>query len=227
MKLYVFGLCAGLALASPFALAADAGKSAKGEAKPAKSAPAKPAPAKAEEKSAPAKAEEPKLVPPEVVKQMGELVRQGAQRASAELQVGDEFQPYGVVQHKDGNIYPVRFQKSEDPNARMPPAVEIFRQINLTILDTTRKNPDIVAAATFAPTAETTSDGKTRVPMIRAEVDHRDGTPLIVLLPFQRVDGKLQFGSTPSLPGTNILFFREQPAADAAAPAAAAPAKAP
>lgn len=213
MKLYVFGLCAGLALASPVALAADAGKPAKGDAKAVK--------------TAPAKAEEAKLVPPDVVKQMGDLVRQGAQLASAELQLGDDFQPYGVVQHKDGNIYPVRFQPSGDPNARMPPAVEIFKQINLTILNTTRKNADIVAAATFAATSETTSDGKTRVPMIRAEVDHRDGTPLIVLLPYQRVDGKLQFGTTPSLPGTNFLFFREQPAADPAAPAAAAPAKAP
>lgn len=217
MKLYALGLCAGLALATPFSLLA---------AEPAKKAPA--------EKAA---AEKPNLVAPDVVKAMGELVKQGVQLASAPLQTSDDFEPYAVLQRKDGSLQRVRYQKPETPSANPPSASEIFKRVTLSVLDVTRKDPDVVAAVTFASTMSPTSDGKTKVPMIRAEVDHREGAPLIVLMPFQRTkEGKLEFGSTPSLPGSNFLFFRDDSgkaivaapeAAPAAAPAAATPASAP
>lgn len=198
MKLYVLGLCAGLAFAVPVTQAADAGKT-----------------------PAAAKADAPKMAAPAVVKEMEELVEAGAQLASASLQKADEFEPYAVLKKKDGSMQVVRYQKPEGEGAKAAPAMEIFKRVTLTVLDVTRKNPDIVAAATFAISASSTADGKTRVPMIRAEVDHREGTPLIVLMPYQRKDGKLEFGSTPSLPGTNILFYREGDAAAAKAAAAA------
>jgi hypothetical protein len=201
MKQYWLGVIAGFALSAPVAvMAADA----------------------------PKPAEETKLVAPAVVEAMGKLVEQGVQVASPSLQKGDDFEPYGVLQLKDGSLQYVGYQKPNPPPENPPPAMEIFKRVTLTVLDATRKNPDIVAAATFASSSSTTSDGKTMVPMIRAEVDHRDGTPLLILIPFQREkDGKLVFGSTPSLPGTNFLFFREQAAAApaaAAAPVSAAPA---
>jgi hypothetical protein len=204
MKLYAFGLCAAVALAAPLnAMAADAAK-----------APVKKA-AAAAEKAAPAS--DTKLVAPEVLKAMGDLVQQGAQAASGSLQTADDFEPYAVLQRKDGSLQVVRWKSAENA-ATKPSALEVFKRVTLSVLDATRKDKDIVAAATFAASASTTNDGKTMVPMIRAEVDHRDGTPLIVLMPFQRKDGKLEFGSTPSLPGTNFLFFREDAAA-APAPA--------
>lgn len=212
MKQYWLGVIAAVALSAPAALMA---------------AEAAPAAAKAAPGAKPA--EEVKLVAPAVIEAMGKLVEQGVQVASPSLQKGDDFEPYAVLQLKDGTLQYVGYQKPNPPPENAPPAMEIFKRITLTVLDATRKNPDIVAAATFAASSSTTSDGKTMVPMIRAEVDHREGTPLLVLIPFQRdKDGKPVFGTTPSMPGTNFLFFHEQADAPATpAPAAAAPAATP
>lgn len=211
MNRYVFGVVAAVAISFPaWVVAADAAPVADGHAAEAK------------------------LVAPEVVEAMSKLVELGVQAASPALMKADDFEPYAVLQKKDGSLQIVRWQKPDTASATPPPAMEIFRRVTLTVLDVTSKDPDIVAASTFASSASTTADGKTMIPMIRAEVDHRDGTPMIVLIPFQRTaDGKLEFGTTPSLPGTNFLFFRDKeghtqlaPGAAAAKPAtAAAPAK--
>ena len=148
-----------------------------------------------------------------VRKEMETLVFEAVQVASPSLQTADTFEPYGVLKMRDGRLQIVRWGK---PNP--PPATEIFRQITLAIRSESRK-PEVVAAITVAPTELPTSDGKTRVHGIRAEVDHREGAPQLVLIPFGRDNGKLILGTTVYTRGTNPLFDHAAIAAAAAAEA--------
>ncbi|MFZ5722425.1 MAG: hypothetical protein ACOY33_02070 [Pseudomonadota bacterium] len=183
-----------------------------------KAAPAKPA---AKSAAKPTAAGEQADIPADVREEMSKLVTQAAQLASGPLQAGDEFQPYGVLLLNDDTLKSVNWQK---PNP--PPALEVFRQIYFAMQREAQKNPAVKAAVTIAPTATmaTVSDQSKKtvqVQMLRAEVDHRRGSPLIVLLPYTRENGKIVFGETKYLPGQNAIFLRGQPAA----PAAAKPAK--
>lgn len=162
----------------------------------------------------------PAEVPPEVLEAMSKLVESAVQEAGRELEKGvDEFLPYGVVLLKSGEAKMVRWQK---PNP--PPLPEVMRAIVLTLRQIGR-TPDVVAAVSVAPTAVNTEEGIV-VKGIRCEVDHRDGEPRIVFVPYTREDGKVLTGTPVYLPGKNPIFVRpgDQAAAAAAQPAAKAPA---
>lgn len=184
-------------------------------AKPAAKTPAKAGAkgnAKADAKAAP------KEVPAEVLTAMNKLVEVAIQRAAEDLSKGvDEFKPYAVLQLKSGELKNVHWNV---PNP--PPPFEMLRGIVLTVRKNTQQNPDIVAAVTVAPSEVPTKEG-VRVKGIRCEVDHRDGEPRVVFIPYTREEGKLVTGSNLYLPGTNPLFLRPgDAAATPATPAAAA-----
>ncbi len=149
-------------------------------------------------------------IPADVVVEMNKLVEMAVQGASAPLQKGDDFAPYGVLLMTDGTLQAVRWNK---PNP--PPPIEMFRQIFLATRAQAAK-PDVVAAVTVAPTSVPTTDGTMRVNGIRAEVDHRRGAPRLVFIPYVREDGKLVLGTTVYQPGVNPIF--EHGPAAAAAP---------
>lgn len=197
------------------ALVAQAAEpAAKATAAPAKSSAAKAKPAAK-------KAEEP--MSQEILDAMSSLVESAIQHAGRELEKGtDEFLPYGVVQLTSGEAKLVHWQK---PNP--PPLPEVMRGIVLTLRQLGRA-PDVVAAVTVAPTAVNTEEGIV-VKGIRCEVDHRDGEPRIVFVPYTREDGKVLTGTPVYLPGKNPIFVRpgDENAAAGAKPAAQPAAKAP
>lgn len=189
-------------------------------AKPAAAKAAKPAgkaPAKSTTQGKPAASPE---VTEAVRDEMSKLVEQAVQLSSAELQKGDTFTPYGVLKLADGSLKSVLWKQ---PNP--PPTMEIFRRIYFSLQAEAARNPQVIAAVTVAPSAVTTTDGKTQVNGIRAEVDHRNGAPSLVFIPFMREDGKLVFGTSVYQPGRNPVFPHGLQAADAAAKPAAAAAK--
>lgn len=161
-------------------------------------------------------------VPDAVLAEMNKLVEQAVQGAAGPLQTGDEFTPYGVIQNEDGTLQMLSWNK---PNP--PPALEIFRQIFLTMRAEAASRPQVVAAVTVAPTSVPTTDGAMRVNMIRAEVDHRRGAPRMVLIPYTRASGKLELGTPVYKVGTNAVFDHsaQLAAAAKAAKAAKKPAK--
>lgn len=150
-------------------------------------------------------------IPADVGEEMNKLVELAVQGASAPLQKGDDFPPYGVLLMADGKLQAVRWSK---PNP--PPPIEMFRQIFLATRAQATK-PDVVAAVTVAPTSVPTTDGAMRVNGIRAEVDHRRGAPRLVFIPYVRENGKLVLGTTVYQPGVNPIF-EHGPAAAAPAP---------
>ncbi len=154
-------------------------------------------------------------IPADVVVEMNKLVETAVQGASAPLQKGDDFAPYGVLLMTDGKLQAVRWNK---PNP--PPPIEMFRQIFLATRAQAAK-PDVVAAVTVAPTSVPTTDGTMRVNGIRAEVDHRRGAPRLVFIPYVRENGKLVLGTTVYQPGVNPIF---EHGSAAAAPAPKTPA---
>lgn len=158
------------------------------------------------------------VVSDEVLAEMNKLVERAVQGAAGPLQSGDEFTPYGVIQTNDGVLQALRWNKPDSP-----PALEIFRQIFLTMRAEAAARPEVLAAVTIAPTSVPTTDGAKRVNMIRAEVDHRRGAPRMVLIPYTRVSGKLELGTPVYKVGTNAVF--DHSAQVAAARKAAKPAK--
>lgn len=159
----------------------------------------------------------------EVLEDMSKLVEAAIQHAGRELEKGvDEFLPYGVLQLASGEAKLVHWQK---PNP--PPLPEVMRGIVLTLRQLGRA-PDVVAAVTVAPTAVNTEEGIV-VKGIRCEVDHRDGEPRIVFVPYTREDGKVLTGTPVYLPGRNPIFVRpgDENAGAGATPAAQPAAKAP
>lgn len=202
MKVFVYGLCAALAFASPsLVLAADAP-----DAKPADAAAG--------------------VVSPEVLAEMGSLVERAIQEAAGPLQTQDDFEPYAVFRRADGSMQVMRWQ-SKTPTSERPPAMEIFRMLNVSLLEVGRRDPSVVAAVTVAATSVPTTDGKQHVSGIRAEVDHRHGVPQIVFIPYARENGKLITGTPAYTPGTNVLFARETAQPAVARPAEAKPAATP
>lgn len=205
------------------ATTATPAKPAKSASKPAAKAAAKP---KEDKKPAAESAETVSTIPDDVLEQMNKLVVEAVQLASPSLQKGDEFPSYGVLQLKDGSLKAVSWQKPNPPKGMV-----LFRQIYYAMRTETQRNPDVIAGVTIAPAAEnaTTNDGKSVVVHgIRAEVDHRQGAPRLVFLPYTREDGKIVFGSNLYQAGSNPLFEHPAPAPAAPAPApapAAAPAK--
>lgn len=167
--------------------------------------------------------EHPPELSTEVLDDMSKLVEAAIQHAGRELEKGvDEFLPYGVLQLASGEAKLVHWQK---PNP--PPLPEVMRGIVLTLRQLGRA-PDVVAAVTVAPTAVNTEEGIV-VKGIRCEVDHRDGEPRIVFVPYTREDGKVLTGTPVYLPGKNPIFVRpgDENAAAGAQPAAQSAAKAP
>lgn len=156
----------------------------------------------------------------EVVGTMNALVEAAIQHAGRELEKGvDEFLPYGVLQLASGEARMVQWQK---PNP--PPLPEVMRAIFLTMVQAARA-PEVLAAVTVAPTAVNTEQGIV-VKGLRCEVDHRDGEPRIVFVPYTRENGKVLTGTPVYLPGKNPVFLRPgEQAQGAAMPANAAPAK--
>ncbi|MFZ5698113.1 MAG: hypothetical protein ACOY9J_05245 [Pseudomonadota bacterium] len=154
-------------------------------------------------------------IPADIGEEMNKLVEMAVQGASAPLQQGDDFPPYGVLLMADGTLQAVRWNK---PNP--PPPIEMFRQIFLATRAQATK-PDVVAAVTVAPTSVPTTDGAMRVNGIRAEVDHRRGAPRLVFIPYVRENGKLVLGTTVYQPGVNPIF---EHGSAAAAPAPKTPA---
>lgn len=196
-----------LALAvAPLAEAADATAPAKA---PQAASPAQAQPAPGGDAAVYANIE----VPPRIVEEMGKLVEAAVQGAAQPLQTSDDFTPYGVVQTRDGKLHMVRWGK---PNP--PPAMELFRQIFIALRSEARKD-EVVGAVTVAPTSAPTTDGKERVALIRAEVDHREGAPRIVLIPYKRIDGKLELGTPIYQPGINAVFDHSKQLAAQAQPA--------
>lgn len=211
-----FLLAGGADAAEPASKPAPAAKpavQAKPAAKPAAKAPATKAPAKSK---SPAAATARPEVTDAVRLEMSKLVEQAVQLVSPELQKGDNFTPYGVLKLADGSLKSVLWKQ---PN--QPPAMEIFRRIYFSMQAEAARNPQVVAAVTFAPSAVVTTDGKTQVNGIRAEVDHRQGEPTVVFIPFARENGQLVFGTNVYQLGSNPVFPHGTPAP--AAPAAAKP----
>lgn len=138
----------------------------------------------------------------EVLDDMSKLVEAAIQHAGRELEKGvDEFLPYGVLQLASGEAKLVHWQK---PNP--PPLPEVMRGIVLTLRQLGRA-PDVVSAVTVAPTAVNTEEGVV-VKGIRCEVDHRNGEPRIVFVPYTRENGKVLTGTPVYLPGKNPIFAR-------------------
>ncbi len=169
-------------------------------------------------------------VPDAVLAEMNTLVEKAIQGAAGPLHSGDEFEPYGVLQSGDGTLQVLRWNT---PNP--PPAQEVFRQIFLAMRAEAVARPQVVAAVTVAATSAPTTDGASRVHMIRAEVDHRQGAPRMVLIPYTRANGKLELGTPIYQMGNNAVFDHsarmtagagKKPAAKAKAPARPAAAKA-
>lgn len=200
---------------------ADAADPVSKPAPAAKPAAAKPAAKPAAKASAQSKPAATPGVTDAVRDEMSKLVEEAVQLASPELQKGDTFTPYGVLKLADGSLKSVQWKK---PNP--PPTMEIFRRIYFSMQAEAARNPQVIAAVTVAPSAVTTTDGKTQVNGIRAEVDHRNGAPSLVFIPFMREEGKLVFGTSVYQPGRNPVFPHGLQAADAAAKAAAKPAAA-
>lgn len=159
----------------------------------------------------------------EIKKEMERLVEEAIKPLAVELEKSDHFTPYGVLRKKDGGLQMLRWGK---PNP--PEDMQVFREINRMIRDQT-KRPEIVAAVTVATTTIPTADGKGQVYGIRAEVDHREGTPLVVVVPYARENGKLVLGTLIYRVGKNPMFDRPKAveAPEAATPAAPAKAAAP
>lgn len=194
-----------LAGAGQVAQAADAATTAKPAAaktaKPAAKAPAKTAKGTAKTADAGKAPGQPdNALPEDVLKQMGELIEKAIQPASGPLQTSDDFQPYGVLMHQDGSLQVVRWTQ---PNP--PPPMELLKKIFRAVMIESLK-PDVIAAATVAPSSVPTADAKTRVKGIRAEVDHRRGEPRVVFIPYTHENGKLVLGTTIYLPGVNPVF---------------------
>lgn len=190
-------LAAVLLAVAPLAPAAEAGK--------------KPGKAAAAEKPA-------EGVPPAVADAMSKLVEAAIQHAAVDLAKGvDDFLPYGVLQLKSGELRHVAWTR---PNP--PPPMDVLTGIVVTLREQARQNPQVVAAITVAPSAVQTVDGQT-VKGMRCEVDHRDGAPRVVFIPYTRENGKVVTGTMLYLAGPNPVFERAAaPAATPAAPAAAA-----
>ncbi|MFP5441088.1 MAG: hypothetical protein ACLGHJ_06315 [Gammaproteobacteria bacterium] len=219
-------LSAAVSLAPVATFAADPAKPAAAKpAKPAAKSAAKPAAkksAKPADKAAATPADPQADVPQEVRDEMSALVEKAVQIASAPLQEGDFFLPYGVLQLKSGELKQVQWKQPNPPVAQ-----EVLKGIVVTMMREIAQNPDIIAGVTVGPTMATgtTQTGETMpVHGISALVDHRHGAPRQMFMPYVREDGKINFGTTVYQLGALPLFDHGQAAAakpaDAPAPAA-------
>lgn len=225
-------LSAAVSLAPVSTFAADpakpaATKSAKPAAKSAAKPAAKKSAAKPAEKAADPQADPQADVPQAVRDEMSALVEKAVQLASAPLQEGDAFLPYGVLQLKSGELKQVQWKQPNPPAAQ-----EVLRGIVITMMLEIAQNPDVIAGVTIGPTmgTGTTQTGETMpVRGIIALVDHRNGAPRQMFMPYVREDGKINFGTTAYQMGAVPLFDHGQGAAakPADAQAAAKPADAP
>lgn len=225
-------LSAAVSLAPVSTFAADpakpaATKSAKPAAKSAAKSAAKPAAKKSAAKPVEQAADPQADVPQAVRDEMSALVEKAVQLASAPLQEGDAFLPYGVLQLKSGELKQVQWKQPNPPAAQ-----EVLRGIVITMMLEIAQNPDVMAGVTIGPTmgTGTTQTGETMpVRGIIALVDHRDGAPRQMFMPYVREDGKINFGTTVYQMGAVPLFDHGQGAAakPADAQAAAKPADAP
>lgn len=216
-------LSAAFSLAPATSFAADPAKpAATKSAKPAAKSAAKPAAKKSAAKPADKAAEPQADVPEAVREEMSALVEKAIQLASAPLQEGDAFLPYGVLQLKSGELKQVQWKQPNPPVAQ-----EVLKGIVVTMMREIAQNPDIVAGVTIGPSMATgtTQTGETMpVHGLSALVDHRNGAPRLAFMPYVREDGKINFGTTVYQMGAVPLFDHGQ---GAAAAAAAKPADAP
>lgn len=218
-------LSAAVSLAPVTAFAADPAKPAATKpAKPAAKSAAKPAAKKSAAKPA-EKAADPQADVPEAVREeMSALVEKGVQLASAPLQEGDAFLPYGVLQLKSGELKQVQWKQPNPPAAQ-----EVLKGIIITMMREIAQNPDVVAGVTIGPSMATgtTQTGETMpVHGLSALVDHRHGAPRLAFMPYVREEGKINFGTTVYQLGAVPLFDHGQGAAASAAKPADAPAAA-
>lgn len=221
-------LSAAVSLAPVTAFAADPAKPAAAKsAKPAAKSAAKPAAKKSAAKPAEQAADPQADVPQAVRDEMSALVEKAVQLASAPLQEGDAFLPYGVLQLKSGELKQVQWKQPNPPVAQ-----EVLKGIVITMMREIAQNPDIIAGVTIGPSMATgtTQTGETMpVHGLSALVDHRHGAPRLAFMPYVREDGKINFGTTVYQMGAVPLFDHGQGAATkpADAQAAAKPADAP
>lgn len=221
-------LSAAVSLAPVTAFAADPAKPAAAKsAKPAAKSAAKPAAKKSAAKPAEQAADPQADVPQAVRDEMSALVEKAVQLASAPLQEGDAFLPYGVLQLKSGELKQVQWKQPNPPVAQ-----EVLKGIVITMMREIAQNPDIIAGVTIGPSMATgtTQTGETMpVHGLSALVDHRHGAPRLAFMPYVREDGKINFGTTVYQMGAVPLFDHGQGAAakPADAQAAAKPADAP
>lgn len=160
--------------------------------------------------------------PPHVNEQTNTLVNRVVEIAVANLAGKQTFPPFGAVLHKDGSIE--LLGRSEKSTA---PARDTLALVLAAIREKTEA-PDVQAGALVG--LMQVKGPKGPIDGIRIEVDHREGVPTIVFLPYVRqASGQLAFGQQATRPGSNPMFERgavATPAAKAPASAAKAPAAA-
>lgn len=158
--------------------------------------------------------------PPHVNEQTNTLVNRVVEIAVANLAANKTFPPFGAVLHKDGSIE--LLGRSEKSTA---PAKETLALVLAAVREKTAA-PDVQAGALVG--LMQVKGPKGPIDGIRLEVDHREGVPTIVFLPYVRqASGQLAFGQQATRPGSNAMFERAAataPPAPAKAPAAKAPA---
>lgn len=153
--------------------------------------------------------------PPHVNEQTNTLVNRVVEIAVANLAGKKTFPPFGAVLHKDGSMELVGRKDKSSASARETLA------LMLAAVREKAEAPDVQAGALVG--LMQVKGPKGPIDGIRIEVDHREGVPTIVFLPYARqASGQLVFGQQATQPGTNEIFPHATPAAPAAkAPAAA------
>lgn len=158
--------------------------------------------------------------PAHVNEQTNTLVNKAVEIAIASLTGQQTFPPFGAVIHQDGSVELLgRTEKASVP------AKETLALVLVALRAKAAEDETVQASALVGLMQVKGPQGP--IDGIRIEVDHREGVPTIVFLPYVRqASGKLAFGQQATRPGTNHMFPRAEPvpAADAAATGKAVPA---
>lgn len=125
--------------------------------------------------------------------QMSELTNQAVQLANTDLSVGDAFLPYGVMQMKNGELKQVRWTMPNPPAAQ-----EVLKGIVVSMMKEAKANPNVISAVAIGPTQTNGTNERGEsvlVTGLSALVDHRNGAPRTVFMPYIRKGSAIEFGT--------------------------------
>jgi hypothetical protein len=117
------------------------------------------------------------------------------------LQEQGEFFPYGGALKADGQLASVAGYDGRE----QPPSSEIIRLIKQGFVEGAKSGEYVATALIYDVRVTLPSTGQ-KSDAIAVSLNHRDNYSVVVLFPYQLVDGKLQYGDAIAQAGERDVF---------------------